>query len=64
VNRTLALPLVQYYSQKYKLEITSADRIPVEPAALDVSPRQLIAENLASNLRNRAPEAGKDPSLY
>jgi hypothetical protein len=54
-------PLVQYYSQKYKLEITITDRIPVDPAALDVSLRQLIAENLASNLRNRAPEAAKDP---
>ena len=61
MNRTLALPLVQYYSQKYKLEITIADRIPVEPAALDVSHRQLIAENLASSLRNRVPEAAKDP---
>jgi predicted Zn-dependent protease len=54
-------PLVQYYAQKYKLEITIVDRIPMDPAALDVSRRQLIAENLGSNLRNQVPEADKDP---
>jgi len=54
-------PLVQYYQQKYKLEITIVDRVPVDPAALDVSRRQLMAENLASSLRNRVPEAAKDP---
>ena len=54
-------PLVQYYHQKYKLEITIVGRIPVDPAALDVSRRQLMAENLGSNLRNQVPEAAKDP---
>jgi predicted Zn-dependent protease len=54
-------PLVQFYREKYKLEITVLDRIPLEPATLDTSRRQLMAENLAASLRKGVPEPARNP---
>ena len=54
-------PLVQFYREKYKLEITVLDRIPLDPATLDTSRRQLMAENLAATLRKGVPEPARNP---
>jgi predicted Zn-dependent protease len=54
-------PLVRYYHEKYKLEITIAKRIPVDPATSDDSRHQLIAEKLAASLRNLS-EYANDPN--
>ena len=48
--------LVQYYHQKYSLEITVVDSIPVDPATKDASRQQLIAEKLTASIRNSVPE--------
>jgi predicted Zn-dependent protease len=53
--------LVQYYHEKFGLEITVANSIPVDPATRDASRQQLMAENLAASLRNSVPEHGAEP---
>jgi predicted Zn-dependent protease len=49
-------PLVQYYHQKYNLEITVVNSIPVDPTTRDASRQQLMAENLDASIRNSVPE--------
>jgi predicted Zn-dependent protease len=49
-------PLVQYYRQKYNLEITVVNSVPVDPTTRDASRQQLMAENLAASIRNSVPE--------
>jgi predicted Zn-dependent protease len=53
--------LAKYYRQKYNLEIAILKSIPVDPSTRDDSRRQLMAENLASGLRNSVPEFANDP---
>jgi predicted Zn-dependent protease len=53
--------LVQYYRQKYNLEITVLNSIPVDATTRDISRHQLMAENLAASLRNGVPEHESDP---
>ena len=53
--------LAQYYRQKYNLEITVLNSIPVDATTRDTSRHQLMAENLAASLRNGVPEQGGEP---
>ena len=52
--------LVQYYRQKYTLDISILKSITVDPSARDSSRQQLIAENLAAGLRQAVPEYAND----
>ena len=49
-------PLVRYYHDKYNLEITVLNSIPVDPATRDQSRQQLMAENVVASLRTAVPE--------
>ena len=53
--------LVDYYHQKYNLEISVTSSIPVDPATRDASRQQLMAENLAASTRHSAPENATGP---
>jgi hypothetical protein len=48
-------PLIQYYRQKYHLEIAVVNSIPVDPATRDDYRRQLMAERLVASVRNPSP---------
>jgi predicted Zn-dependent protease len=48
--------LAQYYRQKYHLEITVLNSIPVDPATRNESRQQLMAEQLVASLRNGVPD--------
>jgi hypothetical protein len=54
-------PLIQYYRQKYNLEIAVVNSIPVDPATRDDSRRQLMAERLVARVRNAVPEHTYNP---
>jgi predicted Zn-dependent protease len=54
-------PLVQYYREKYNLEITVLSSIPVDPATRDEARGQLMAEDLVASVRRGAPEYATDP---
>jgi predicted Zn-dependent protease len=54
-------PLVQYYREKYNLEIAVLNSIPVDPATRDEPRGQLMAENLVASVRRGAPEYATDP---
>ena len=54
-------PLVRYYRQKYGLEISVLQSIPVNPTTRDASRGQLMAENLAAYVRSGIPEYANDP---
>jgi predicted Zn-dependent protease len=54
-------PLIQYYRQKYNLEIAVVNSIPVDPATRDDSRRQLMAERLVASVRNTVPEHTYNP---
>jgi predicted Zn-dependent protease len=54
-------PLIQYYRQKYNLEIAVVNSIPVDPATRDDSRRQLMAERLVASVRNAVPEHTYNP---
>jgi predicted Zn-dependent protease len=53
-------PLVQYYRQKYNLEIAVLKSIPVDPATRDQSRQQLMAEKLVASVRDGVPEYTND----
>ena len=53
--------LAQYYHEKYDLEITVVNRVPVDPATRDASRGQLMAESLAASLRNSVSDHGGEP---
>jgi predicted Zn-dependent protease len=53
-------PLVQYYRQKYNLEIAVLKSIPVDPATRDQSRQQLMAEKLVASVRDSVPEHTND----
>jgi len=53
--------LAQYYHEKYDLEITVVNSVPVDPATRDASRGQLMAENLAASLRNSVSDHGGEP---
>jgi predicted Zn-dependent protease len=48
--------LSRYYKEKYKVEISLAKTVTIDPAALDSSRHQLMAEDLAASLRHALPE--------
>ncbi len=50
--------LAQYYHEKYELEITVLNSVPVDPTCRDASRQQLMAEKLAASLRSSVPEHG------
>jgi predicted Zn-dependent protease len=54
-------PLVQYYRQKFNLEITVVNSVRVDPTTRDASRQQLMAENLAASIRNSVPEHASEP---
>ncbi len=54
-------PLVQYYRQKYKLDIAVLNSIPADPATRDQVRQQLMAENLVASVRRGVPEHATDP---
>lgn len=54
-------PLVQYYRDKYKLDVTVLSSIQVDPATRDLNREQLMAEKLVDSVRNGAPEYANDP---
>jgi predicted Zn-dependent protease len=54
--------LAQYYHEKYGLEITIVNSIPVDPIWRDASRQQLMAESLAAGLRKSVPEHGGEPA--
>jgi predicted Zn-dependent protease len=54
-------PLIQYYRQKYNLEIAVVNSIPVDPATRDDARRQLMAERLVASVRNAVPEHTYNP---
>ncbi len=56
-------PLVQYYRQKYNLEIAVLKSIPVDPATRDQSRQQLMAEKLVASLRDGVPEYANDSTV-
>lgn len=53
--------LAQYYHEKYGLEITILNSIPIDPICRDASRQQLMAESLAASLRRSVPEHGGEP---
>ncbi len=53
--------LVQYYHEKYGLEITILNSVPVDPMIRNASRQQLMAEILAASLRRSVPEHGGEP---
>jgi predicted Zn-dependent protease len=53
-------PLVRYYREKYNLEIVALTGISVDAASRDQSRQQLMAERLASGIRNSVPAAAQD----
>ena len=53
--------LAEFYRQKYKLEITVLDSIPVDPATKDSSRQQLVAENLVASVRSGVREHRDEP---
>jgi len=55
-------PLVEYYRNKYNLEIAVASGISVDPATRDASRRQLMAEKLAASIRRSVSEPANDPN--
>lgn len=54
-------PLVEYYRQKYSLEITVARSVRLDESSRDTVRQQFVAEKLISNLRTGLPKLGKDP---
>lgn len=54
-------PLVEYYRQKYSLEIMVAKSVRLDDSARDAARQQFVAEKLISNLRAGLPKIGKDP---
>lgn len=54
-------PLVEYYRQKYSLEITVAKSVRLDDVARDPARQQLVAERLISSVRAGLPKIGKDP---
>ena len=53
--------LAQYYHEKYGIEITIVNSVPVDPICRDASRQQLMAESLAASLRRSIPEHGGEP---
>ena len=53
--------LAEYYHEKYGIEITIVNSVPVNPLTRNASRQQLMAENLAAGLRNSVPEHASEP---
>ena len=54
-------PLVEYYRQKYSLEVTVVRSVRLDDAARDPARQQVVAEKLISSVRAGLPKIGKDP---
>jgi len=54
-------PLVEYYRQKYSLEVTVVRSVRLEDSARDPARQQFVAEKLISTVRAGLPKIGKDP---
>jgi len=53
--------LVDFYRQKYGLEITVLSNTPIDPSARDVGRDQLVAEELLESIRFSHPAVTNDP---
>ncbi len=54
-------PLVEYYRQKYSLEVAVVRSVRLDDSARDPARQQFVAEKLVSSLRAGLPKLGKDP---
>ena len=54
-------PLVEYYRQKYSLEVTVVRSVRLDDSARDPARQQFVAEKLISTVRAGLPKIGKDP---
>lgn len=56
-------PLVEYYRQKYSLEITVLRSVRLDDTSRDPARQQFVAEKLISAIRTGLPKLGKDPKV-